>query len=76
MARALGFGTETGIDLPTSERLDHRPGYKVRDYERQKDYYCGAAKDGYPEEADRARAAYLTALAKEYCADGFTLQRR
>ncbi len=72
-ARAFGFGTDTGIDLPSESNgsVTDRAS-KTKDYESLKKAKCDRAKNGYPEEPDPGRAAYLKALAVEYCADGFT----
>ncbi|MCU1588402.1 MAG: penicillin-binding protein 2 [Frankiales bacterium] len=75
MARSWGFGSKSGIDLP-----DERTGlitdrvYKQHFWEQNKTKgleYCRHAKQGYPAEPDKARAAYLTLLAKEFCTDGY-----
>jgi penicillin-binding protein 2 len=71
-AREFGYGTATGIDLPAERggrvigREDRR-----RDWEERKDDWCRRSKDGYPEVSDRSRAAYLKAIAKENCVDGW-----
>ena len=74
MARSWGFGTPTGIDLPDERSgLITDRGYKERYWEQNKKIKCSRAKNGYPEVAatDPARAAYLVALAKEFCTDGY-----
>jgi penicillin-binding protein 2 len=75
MAREWGFGAESGIDLPDERTgLITDRGYKRRYWEQNKDKgleYCRHARQGYPKEPDKARAAYLTLLAKEFCTDGF-----
>lgn len=72
-ARHFGFGTVTGVDLPSEQngRITDRKA-KVAEYDALKKDKCARAKNGYPEEPDAARAAYLKALAVEYCADGYT----
>jgi penicillin-binding protein 2 len=74
MARAWGFGTKSGIDLPDERRgvISDR-GYKQRFWDQNKAVKCKRARDGYPEVAvtDPARATYLLALAKEFCSDGY-----
>lgn len=72
VARDLGLGEPTGIDLP-AESSGRIPGRTwKRDYwEATKDDTCRRARDGYPEMRDRSRAAYLQALAKESCATGY-----
>lgn len=71
MVRAFGFGSKTGIDLPSEApgripdrtwKLDYWNATKVSD--------CKHAKTGYPNEpADKN--AYLTAIAAENCVDGY-----
>ncbi|HEX4812734.1 MAG TPA: penicillin-binding protein 2 [Nonomuraea sp.] len=70
-ARGFGFGARTGVDLPAEA------GGAVPDAAAKKAYWratrresCRRADKGYPELADRARAAYLTAIAKENCRGG------
>ncbi len=72
-AKAFGFGSDTGIDLPSESNgsITDRES-KVKDYDSQKKDKCSRARGGYPEEPDATRAAYLKALAVEYCADGYT----
>lgn len=71
-AKGFGYGVKTGIDLPAE-----RPGRvvsradKLATWEQMKATWCQRAKTGYPEEKDRAKAAYLKAIAKENCADGW-----
>ena len=75
MARSWGFGTSSGIDLPDERKgLITDRGYKQRYWEQNKDKgleYCRHARQGYPAEPDKSRAAYLTLLAKEFCTDGY-----
>lgn len=74
MARSWGFGSPTGIDLPDERAgLISDRGYKQRFWEQTKAVKCTRAKRGYPEVArtDPARAAYLLALAREFCTDGY-----
>lgn len=72
-AAGFGFGVSTGIDLP-GERAGAVPdrASKAETWKRTRDSSCGRAKTGYPELADRARAAYLKALAAENCRWGAT----
>lgn len=71
-ARASGYGSKTGIDLP-----GEMPGLVVSradrkaSWEQNKAIYCSRAKTGYPEVKDRAQAAYLKAIAAENCVDGW-----
>ncbi|HET7901341.1 MAG TPA: penicillin-binding protein 2 [Candidatus Nanopelagicales bacterium] len=73
MAKAFGYGKQTGIDLPseTRGRVGGR-AFKTALNEQLHDAWCQRAVSGYPEVAktDPARANYLKALAKENCADG------
>jgi penicillin-binding protein 2 len=67
----FGFGTPTGIDLPgeVAGRVPSRAAKQAL-WEQRRDDWCRRAETGYPEVADRERAAYLQALAKENCVDG------
>ncbi|GAA3974304.1 penicillin-binding protein 2 [Actinomadura viridis] len=74
MARKWGFGTRTGIDLPseTPGRIPDR-AWKRAYWEATRKADCKGAKQGYPEIAktDPGRAAYLKAIAAENCAEGY-----
>ncbi|MEZ0073862.1 penicillin-binding protein 2 [Planotetraspora sp. GP83] len=71
MAREFGFGTRTGIDLPNESpgRVPDR-AWKRANWEQTRADSCRRAKTGYPDVADRKRAAYLKALAAENCQNG------
>ena len=67
MARSFGLGNRTGIDLPPGEEsrgtITDR-GYKQRDWEQRKPYFCAGAKNpGY--------SAYVRAIQQENCTDGY-----
>ena len=73
MAKAYGYGSRTGIDLPSESRgrVGGREFRKLL-YAQLKDAWCKRAVTGYPEVAktDPTRAIFLKRLAKENCADG------
>ncbi|KUP96693.1 penicillin-binding protein 2 [Thermobifida cellulosilytica] len=73
-ARAFGFGEPTGVDLP-NEAVGRVPDrHWKRDYwERTRAVSCRRAEKGYPEvaEEDPKRAAELTGIAAEHCAEGY-----
>ncbi|MCW2526296.1 MAG: Peptidoglycan glycosyltransferase, partial [Pseudonocardiales bacterium] len=74
MARAFGFASSAGVDLPADEqavgsiadRATRQAGW-----EANKAQYCADAAKGYPEVTDRTMRAYLTQLASENCTDGY-----
>ncbi|WP_119727758.1 penicillin-binding protein 2 [Thermomonospora amylolytica] len=74
MARNFGFGSRTGVDLPSEAegRIPDRT-WKREYWQATKDDTCKAAKNGYKdlERTAPSRAAYLKAIAKEHCAEGF-----
>ncbi len=73
MARAFGYGRQTGIDVP-GETRGHVGGraFKTSLYLQLRDAWCTRGKTGYPEVAktDPVRAAYLKQIAAENCVDG------
>ncbi|WP_019630381.1 penicillin-binding protein 2 [Actinomadura atramentaria] len=74
MARHYGFGSKTGVDLPSevAGRIPDR-SWKRAYWNATKKADCKGAKQGYPEIAktDPTRAAYLKAIAAENCAQGY-----
>jgi len=74
MAKAFGLGQRTGLDLPgeADGRIADR-AWKRAYWKATKDFHCAKAKTGYPRLArtDPRRAAYLLALSKENCVDGW-----
>ncbi|TDD33359.1 penicillin-binding protein 2, partial [Nonomuraea terrae] len=67
-ARGFGFGRPTGVDLP-GEAAGAVPdaASKQAQWRATRQETCRRAGSGYPELADRERAAYLTAVARENC---------
>ncbi|TDC03667.1 penicillin-binding protein 2 [Nonomuraea longispora] len=75
VARAFGFGSPTGIDLPgeSSGRIPDR-AWKKDLWNRTSAVNCERSRKGYPEIKDRARAEFLKRLALENCTEGFLLR--
>ena len=75
VARAFGFGTRSGVDLP-GESPGSIPdrATKRRRWEASKATSCARAERGYPEIADKARATYLEQVARENCRSGYVLR--
>lgn len=74
MARAFGFGSIPGVDLPESEQAaGSLAGRESRqaNWDAHKAQYCADADAGYPDEPDAGRRRYLTTLAAENCTDGW-----
>lgn len=71
-ATDLGLGSATGIDLPgeSAGRIPDRR-WKREWWSETKDESCAEAERGRRWMKDRARARYLTALAKESCESGY-----
>ena len=74
-AKALGLGARTGIDLPgeASGRIPDR-AWKKAAWEATKGESCRRARTGYPDVADRKKAAYFTQVAVENCRSGYLLR--
>ncbi len=72
MARAMGFGSRTGVDLPgeAAGSVVGRDGAKAI-WTQLKDSYCRRAQNGYPEVADPAKAERFRQYAAEACVDGY-----
>ncbi len=74
MARAFGFASSAGVDLPAGEQAvgtiaDRET--RQADWTANKAQYCADAKKGYPDVKDPTTRAYLTQLASENCTDGW-----
>jgi penicillin-binding protein 2 len=70
-ARGFGFGRATGVDLPgEAAGAVPDPASKKAYWQATRKESCRRAVKGYPELADRGRAAYLTAIAAENCRGG------
>ena len=74
MARAFGFGTSAGVDLPAAEQavgsIADRETRLTR-WKANRTRYCRDAKRGFPGERNPAVRQYLTQLAGENCTDGW-----
>ena len=74
-ARDFHLGQPTGVDLPAEAAgLIPDRAWKLQQWQDTKTQVCERAAKGYPEITDKARAAYLTAVAKENCAAGYQWQ--
>ena len=74
MAAEYGVGTAPGVDLPAGEQA--AGSYADREtrlarWRANRATYCAEGRKGYPDIANAADRAYLTALAKENCTDGW-----
>ncbi|QIM21251.1 penicillin-binding protein [Phycicoccus sp. HDW14] len=75
VARGLGLGSRTGIDLPheSAGRVPDR-AWRQATWEDQRGELCRRARTGYPEVADRERRTFLTEVAQENCEHGWQLR--
>lgn len=74
-ARDFRLGQRTGVDLPSEVAgLIPDRAWKLEQWQQTKTQVCARAAKGYPEIKDKARAEYLTAVAKENCAAGYQWQ--
>ena len=72
MAKAYGFGRDSGIDLPAESSgwvIDRTDQTKI--WNQMRGTYCKRAKTGYPENPNQAEAARLQQYAAEACTDGY-----
>ncbi len=74
MAAQYGIGRIPDVDLPAGEQA--AGSYADREtrmarWQANKAGYCAAGRKGYPNITNPADRAYLTALAKENCTDGW-----
>lgn len=74
MARAFGFASSAGVDLPAGEQtvgtIADRETREAR-WKANRTQYCADARTGYPDVKDRTTRAYLTLLASQNCTDGW-----
>jgi penicillin-binding protein 2 len=75
VAKGLGLGKRTAIDLPgeAAGRIPDR-AWKRATWEATKAESCRRARAGYPDVKDRRHAAYLREVATENCATGFQVR--
>ncbi len=74
MAAAYGVGTAPGVDLPAGEQASGSfadRASRLARWTADKARYCADAAAGFPTVNPPTRRAYLTALAKENCTDGW-----
>jgi penicillin-binding protein 2 len=73
-ARAYGLGRKSGIDLPSEARgLIVDGAFKRERHAATKERWCKWAREGYPDR-DPARAAEITQIMAENCADGYKVR--
>lgn len=72
VARGFGLGRATGVDLPSeAPGLVPSREWKRTTWEATREQTCARAEQGYPEETDAERRAFLEQLARESCTDGW-----
>jgi penicillin-binding protein 2 len=74
MAAAYGVGRAPGVDLPAGEQASGSFAdreTRLARWKANRAAYCAAGRKGYPQIKNSADRAYLTALAKENCTDGW-----
>jgi penicillin-binding protein 2 len=72
MAKAFGFGRQSGIDLPgetAGSVVNRADAQKI--WDQLKGSYCRRAKNGYPEVKDPATAQRYREYAQEACTAGY-----
>jgi penicillin-binding protein 2 len=72
MAKAYGFGRDSGIDLPneSSGWVINRAD-EVKIWNQMKSTYCKRAQTGYPDDPDPREAELLKEYAQEGCTSGY-----
>ena len=72
MAKAFGFGRDSGIDLPneSSGWVINRAD-EVKIWNQMKATYCKRAKTGYPDDPNPTEAELLREYAQEGCTSGY-----
>ena len=75
MAKAYGFGRDSGIDLPgeSSGWVINRAD-EVKIWNQMKATYCKRAKTGYPDDPNPQDAELLREYAQEGCTSGYLYQ--
>ncbi|MEV0588673.1 penicillin-binding protein 2 [Nonomuraea sp. NPDC050310] len=74
-ARAFGFGSPTGIDIPgeSAGRIPDR-AWKKNLWAQTSAETCKRSRTGYPEVKSASRQAFLKRLAHENCVEGYLLR--